>query len=251
MVWNHVGTLFGNTDTAALQHQIADLQAQLAQAHNQDDQALIESLRAQIVALQSGHSISIILTDDITEQPYKPHLELEHDEADNALVLVDELVNYLSGVNANSVQRGEAARILKATISELELRLNRVFQPALFSETLTVPLGGGLVFLRHTPIVGLVESEPEVVLHPSLPAVVVPAGVDRVVVTYRAGGIMCDAVKAAVLRVASREFLSRHNDTVALNSGSASAPKVPASSPIGWQDDEIQALSRLRRVVVS
>jgi hypothetical protein len=205
-----------------------------------------------------------------------------------AVVTPGDLKNYMSGISMNPVQEEAAYIVIAGVQQELERYINRPVELTLVREAvLTSPEGYG--HLSVTPVhriesIRAVQSAAPwtlptgIIEGPELPAfdgaildyapanygagLLVPGGIDLglgggyFVITYTGGGgplvaQYLDAIKLAVLRVASREFQQMHDDSMTLRNLDASEPVDPISVPRrGWTQDELRDFDRLRRRVV-
>jgi hypothetical protein len=196
-----------------------------------------------------------------------------------ALVTVTDLREYMSGVSLNAGQMRTAQAVLDGTQETLELYLNRPVQPVQIRERRLSNSQGDLI-LSVTPVYKVISvrslgqdtlyepssdttalSEEEVdrvVDNMAVTNSVVPGGIyvgttsAWYIVEYIGGynGYVDNALKLAILEVASRTMTVNHDDTLTIKADMASEPSGGGiSQQKGWTDDELKRFDRLRRRV--
>lgn len=186
------------------------------------------------------------------------------------VVTVPEFRNYLSGLNVTDVQEQSMGAILAGVQSELEKHLNRPVQEQRVMEEADVECNGH-VYLGVTPIVAVYgiynpgmngEADLTNPLNVTSPSFFrknanylrlgYGASGGTVFVDYR-GGINGDknpGIKLAIMRVAAREFMHNHGDSMSLSNTEARPESDPTPTPKGWTQDELLQFDRLRRRTV-
>lgn len=185
------------------------------------------------------------------------------------VVTVPEFRNYLSGLNVSDIQEQSMSMTLAGVQSELEKYLNRPVQEQRVMEEADVEENGN-VYLGVTPIVAVYGiyypgplgeadlNNPINVASPSffrknsnyLRLGLYAGG--TVFVDYK-GGINGDknpGIKLAIMRVAAREFMHNHGDSMSLSNTEARPESDPTPTPKGWTVDELTQFDRLRRRTV-
>lgn len=173
-----------------------------------------------------------------------------------SFVKVSELKSYMSGIGLDADQADSAQTILDGLQRDLERYCQRRFERKVRTEWVH-PTEGGFVFFRATPVVSV--SAP-VVLDAAmygdslthLPVDVLGYwGMNPFAVTYLGGldpeGDDLHDVRLAILRVATREVTTRHDDTLDPNDLQARKVDPADRRALGWTDDEKKAFDRLRR----
>lgn len=196
-----------------------------------------------------------------------------------ALVTVTDLREYMSNVSLNAAQTRTAQVVLDGTQQALELHLNRPVQPVQVREKRRANNSGDLhlsvapvhtvISLRAlgsadeatftTDITPLSADEADRVWDAmSVEDAIVPGGLSSLspgawyVVEYVGGynGWADDALKLAILEVASRTMTVNHDDVLTIKDDMASEPGRTASLVKGWTEDELKRFDRLRRRLV-
>ena len=188
------------------------------------------------------------------------------------VVSVPEMTNYLSGLNVTDIQEQSLSAIINGVQSELERHLNRPVQRQRVMEEAD-PDYSGNVFLGVTPIVEVygiypvgADGGPDLA-HP-IGNSTTPLGSffrknssylrlgaltgGPVYVDYL-GGINGDqnpGLKIAIMRVAAREYMHQHGDSMSLSNTESRPESDPTPTPKGWTVDELRGFDRYRRRVV-
>lgn len=196
-----------------------------------------------------------------------------------ALVTVTDLREYMSGISLSANQMRTAQAVLDGTQQALEIYLNRPVQPVQVREKRRAT-DTGFLALSATPVYSVISlrvlgAEESATLPDKDVTALSPEEADRVwdamsednmiapggidvgrsgwyVVEYVGGynGYFDDALKLAILEVASRTMTVEHDDTLTIKADMA---REPASSPPivkGWKAEELQLFDRLRRRTV-
>lgn len=187
------------------------------------------------------------------------------------LVSLPEFQNYLSGVRLDDVQNLAAQAALDGVQSELEIYLNRSLQQRRVQETLTAT-STGTVHVSNSPIIalyGVYRINPVTGIAGTVP-MVLPYGawkvgqnyirvgyaatsVGAVSVDYLGGynGDKIPGVKLAIMRVAAREFVRNHDNSMTIQNTELRPPEDPTPVAKGWTIDELAKFDRYRRRVVA
>lgn len=196
-----------------------------------------------------------------------------------AIVSVSDLRKYMSDISLSANQQQSAQLVLDGTQQQLEIYLGRPIQPVQIREkrrsdgmgdlSLTISPIYKVITLRSmsatesaslsTDTTPLSEDEVSRVVD-NMPEerIIVPGGVyvgrsfSWYLVEYIGGynGYVDDALKLAILEVASRTMTVNHDDVLSIKDNIA---REPANSPAlrkGWQPEELQQFDRLRRRTV-
>lgn len=193
-----------------------------------------------------------------------------------AIVTVADLRKYMSDISLTANQQSIAQTVLDGTQQQLELYLGRPIQPVQVREKARSN-GSGDLTLSVTPVQKIIDLRvltttdsvtPSVDTTPlseeevdrvwdamSVSDMIVPGGayVGRwftwYVVEYIGGynGFVDDALKLAVLEVASRTMTVNHDDVLSIKDDIAREPANAASIEKGWRDEELRRFDRLRR----
>lgn len=192
-----------------------------------------------------------------------------------ALVTVADLRKYMSDVSLSANQAQAAQLVLDGTQQTLELYLGRPVQPVQVREKVRSN-GSGDLMLSVTPVHRVIDmrvintnsvepakdvtplSEAEVDrMWDAMPEdrITVPGGlyVGRwftwYVVEYWGGynGFVDDALKLAILEVASRTMTVNHDDVLSIKDDIAREPANEPRIRKGWTDEELKRFDRLRR----
>lgn len=193
-----------------------------------------------------------------------------------AIVTVADLRKYMSDVSLSANQAQAAQLVLDGTQQQLELYLGRPIQYVQVREKRRSDAAGDLM-LSVTPVHKVISlrtftatalttftedqtplSEDEVdrvwdAMPENYP--VVPGGlhVGRAftwyIVEYIGGynGFSDDALKLAILEVASRTMTVNHDDVISIKDDIAREPANAASIEKGWRPEEMAMFDRLRR----
>ncbi len=187
------------------------------------------------------------------------------------IVPVDDLIDYMSGINLNPSQgqRRAAEFILAGVQADLERYLNRPLTPTVRTESVPVNSDGS-VRTSLSPIISIPAGTTSYYLRGDrlfATSLYRDASLlvgdwfheDReplITVTYTGGydGALDEFadVRLAILRVASREMTNRHDDTLTvkgLNTDPAGEPTGPQNGVQGWTMDELRQFDRLRKRV--
>jgi hypothetical protein len=194
-----------------------------------------------------------------------------------AIVTVGELRSYMSGVSLTAGQVASAQLVLDGVQEELELYLGRPIQPVQVRESRRSDIMGDIA-LSVTPVIRVLSIRPitstEVTEYTTTPidlsdvddeasrnvdmapeqSFIVPGGINVgyqfawYTIEYVGGynGWVDNAMKMAVLEVASRTMTVNHDDTLSIVDGLASPPQA-APTQKGWTDDELKRFDRQRR----
>lgn len=193
-----------------------------------------------------------------------------------AIVTVSDLRKYMSDISLTANQAQSAQLVLDGTQQTLELYLGRPIQPVQVREKARSN-GSGDLSLSVTPVSKIIDlrvltttgsftpsmdttplSEDEVDrLWDAMSEndIIVPGGayVGRwftwYVVEYIGGynGFADDALKLAILEVASRTVTVNHDDVLSIKDDIAREPANASSVQKGWRQEELQRFDRLRR----
>lgn len=196
-----------------------------------------------------------------------------------AVVTVADLRKYMSDISLSSNQQQTAQLVLDGTQQQLEIYLGRPIQPVQIREkrrsdgngdlSLTVSPIYKVISLRQasasvpatlsTDTTPLSEDEASRVVD-NLPEerIIVPGGVyvgrpfTWYVVEYIGGynGYVDDALKLAILEVASRTMTVNSDDVLSIKDDIAREPANGPSTQKGWRQEELQMFDRLRRRTV-
>ena len=176
------------------------------------------------------------------------------------LVGAEELKEYMSGIGLTPSQEAAADKILAGTQRSLERYLNRRLEPGTFTETLT-PDVDGFIYPSNRPVTGVTSIldpwgnelyQGDFVANTGIWG----GGYGSVTITYT-GGLTPDAdaledVRLAIMRVASREMTTKHDDTLSVKDLSARDDGEPTNRmPLGWTEDELAEFDRLRKRVMA
>lgn len=179
-----------------------------------------------------------------------------------AVVTTTELANYMGGWKYTPVQAMDAQEILDGVQSELERHINRPLQKRRLLEKVTAD-HTGIAWAGVTPVQavhGLYRINPDSTqggLIQTVHQVYIPGknyfrlGTPNstVLVDYT-GGINADldpGVKLAIKRVAAREFMFKHSDTIGLENTEGRPPEDADNRPKGWSEEELRRFDRIRR----
>lgn len=201
-----------------------------------------------------------------------------------AVVTTDDLVAYMSGISLNQSQLTSAQAVINGTQKELELHLNRSLVPVHVRQKVQTNERGE-ARLKYAPVQKILSYK---AINGTLvvPTVVTPdalqtgVGIDGLqiidlvpsqynivsggvylgniwtyyIIEYIGGGLVADeldAVKTAILRVASRDIMNNHDQAISLKGDTQSEPTdtIP-KLPLGWQLEELAKLEKLRRRAV-
>jgi hypothetical protein len=196
-----------------------------------------------------------------------------------ALVTVADLRKYMSDISLSANQQAVAQRVLDGTQQMLELHLGRPVQPVQVREKRRSDSMGD-VALSVTPVYKVISlrrmgtadavipsrdlvplSEDEVNrVWDAMPEtnIAVPGGIHVgqtfrwYVVEYIGGynGYVDDALKLAILEVASRTMTVNHDDVLTIKDDIAREPANASSLQKGWTIDELTMFDRIRRRTV-
>lgn len=196
-----------------------------------------------------------------------------------AIVTVADLRTYMSDIGLTANQQQTAQLVLDGTQQQLELYLGRPVQPVQVREKRRSD-GSGDLALSVTPVAQVISirmvnqtdlsipskdttplSEDEIDrLWDGMPEplTAVPGGlhVGRAfgwyIIEYIGGynGYVDDALKLAILEVASRTMTVNHDDVLSIKDDIAREPANAASIQKGWRPEELQQFDRLRRRIV-
>lgn len=188
------------------------------------------------------------------------------------VVTVPELKNYLSGLNITDIQEQSLEAIIGGVQSELERHLNRPVQRQRVMEEADADHAGN-VYLGVTPIVEVygiypvgMDGGPDLV-HPIGNSANPMGSIFRRNSNYlKLGGVVGGAVyvdylggingdqnpglKLAIMRVAAREYMHNHGDSMSLSNTESRPESDPTPTPKGWTADELRQFDRLRRRTV-
>lgn len=196
-----------------------------------------------------------------------------------ALVTVTDLREYMSGVSLNAAQVRTAQVVLDGTQQALELHLNRPVQPVQVRETrrsngscdlhlsvtpvhtvISIRVVGQSNLSTYTPDTTALSSGELDRIWDAMPEMdcIVPGGITVgspdtwYTVEYIGGynGWVDDALKLAILEVASRTMTYDHDDVLTIKDDMASEPSRTASIVKGWKPEELAMFDRLRRRTV-
>jgi len=193
-----------------------------------------------------------------------------------AIVTVADLRKYMSDVSLTANQQSTAKMVLEGTQQQLELYLGRPVQYVQVREKRRSDASGDLM-LSVTPVHKIISirtftsaqlrvpspdltplSEEEVDrVWDAMPDnyTIVPGGVyvGRAFTWYIAeyiggyDGFSDDALKLAILEVASRTMTVNHDDVLTIKDDIAREPANAASIEKGWRQEELMQFDRLRR----
>lgn len=201
-----------------------------------------------------------------------------------AVVTKDDLIAYMSGISLSVIQTASAVAVIAGVQKELELHLNRSLEPVHVRQKVQTNERGE-ARLKYSPIQRILSYKP---INATLvvPTVVVPdalqagLGIDGLqiidlvpsqynivpggiflgniwswyIVEYIGGGLIAnelDAVKTSILRVASRDVMNNHDQSISLKGDTMSDPtETIPQLPLGWQPEELAKLEKLRRRVM-
>lgn len=196
-----------------------------------------------------------------------------------ALVTVADLRKYMSDISLSANQQAAAQRALDGTQQMLEMYLGRPVQPVQVREKRRTDAMGDMA-LSVTPVhkvINLRRMGTEDAVVPSLDTTPLSADeVDRVwdempetniavpggihvgqslrwyVVEYIGGynGYVDEALKLAILEVASRTMTVNHDDVLTIKDDIAREPANATSMQKGWTIDELAMFDRIRRRTV-
>lgn len=196
-----------------------------------------------------------------------------------ALVTVTDLREYMSGVSLNAAQVRTAQVVLDGTQQALELHLNRPVQPVQVRETrrsngscdlhlsvtpvhtvISIRVVGQSNLSTYTPDTTALSPVELDRIWDAMPEMdcIVPGGITVgspdtwYTVEYIGGynGWVDDALKLAILEVASRTMTYDHDDVLTIKDDMASEPSRTASIVKGWKPEELAMFDRLRRRTV-
>lgn len=196
-----------------------------------------------------------------------------------ALVNVTDLREYMSGVSLNAAQVRTAQVVLDGTQQALELHLNRPVQPVQVRETrrsngscdlhlsvtpvhtvISIRVVGQSNLSTYTPDTTALSPVELDRIWDAMPEMdcIVPGGITVgspdtwYTVEYIGGynGWVDDALKLAILEVASRTMTYDHDDVLTIKDDMASEPSRTASIVKGWKPEELAMFDRLRRRTV-
>jgi hypothetical protein len=196
-----------------------------------------------------------------------------------AIVTVADLRKYMSDISLSANQQQVAQMVLDGVQQQLELYIGRPVQPVQVREKARSN-GSGDLTLSVTPVYQIINLRvlttsgmvvPNVDTTPiaeaevdrlwdamSVNNMIVPGGahVGRwftwYIVEYIGGynGFVDDALKLAILEVASRTMTVNHDDVLSIKDDIAREPANAASIQKGWRPEELQQFDRLRRRIV-
>lgn len=193
-----------------------------------------------------------------------------------ALVTVTDLKTYMSSVSFTNAQAQTAQMVLDGTQEELELYLGRPVQPVQVREKRRSD-GSGDIALSVTPVQRVIDVRLLTQTDSTIPTKDVtplsPEEVDRIwdampednitipggiyvgrwftwyIVEYIGGynGYVDNALKLAILEVASRTMTVNHDDVLSIKDDIAREPANEARIQKGWRDEELKRFDRIRR----
>jgi hypothetical protein len=196
-----------------------------------------------------------------------------------AIVTVADLRKYMSDISLSANQQQAAQMVLDGVQQQLELYIGRPVQPVQVREKARSN-GSGDLTLSVTPVYQILNLRvlttsgmvvPNVDTTPiaeaevdrlwdamSVNNMIVPGGahVGRwftwYIVEYIGGynGFVDDALKLAILEVASRTMTVNHDDVLSIKDDIAREPANASSIQKGWRPEELQQFDRLRRRIV-
>ena len=206
-----------------------------------------------------------------------------------AVVTTEELIAYMSGISLGVQQTASAQAVINGIQKELELHLNRSLEPVHVRQKVQTNERGE-ARLKYSPIQQILSYKtinstlqiPTAIIPDALQTTtltksdgteldvidLVPSQYNIVnggvylgsiwtwyVIEYIGGGLVAeelDAVKTAILRVASRDVMNNHDQAISLKGDTMSEPtETIPQLPLGWQPDELAKLEKLRRRVVA
>lgn len=204
------------------------------------------------------------------------------------LVGVDDLRQYMSGLNMTADQTFAAGTVLAGIQSDLEMFLGRTIEPIQVREAKRTDVRGWWN-PTYTPVLKVIQitkfgwsRDPQqyfddVTLNPMTPDSIVTrpvldwTGESITTPVFEAGGFhigypnawyaieyvagyrgpLLDSMKLAILRVAAREFANHSDDTVGVRGDQAENASKQDNRPTGWTDDELKRfLGAKRRVII-
>lgn len=197
-----------------------------------------------------------------------------------ALVTTTDLREYMSDVSLSAAQMRTAQTVLDGVQQKLELYLRRPVQPMQVRERRASNAAGDII-LSVTPVYKVLslraydqDEATAITEHDTTPltaqevdrmwdtmalnTMIVPGGINVArngvwyTVEYIGGynGWADDALKLAILEVASRIMTVHHDDTLSLKDGIANEPQGGQPLDKNWTKDELAQFDRLRRRMV-
>jgi hypothetical protein len=194
-----------------------------------------------------------------------------------AIVTVADLRNYMSDVSLSNKQQAIAEMVLNGTQQSLEIYLGRPVSPVQVREKRRCNDMGDIA-LSVTPVIHVISiraigtDQPSDVLPKMIELteeelasrlvdmapdndMIVPGGIfvgrgpSWWVIEYVGGynGYVDDAMKLAILEVASRTMTFNTDDVLSIKSDFAHEPSGAATTEKGWKESELQQFDRLRR----
>jgi hypothetical protein len=167
------------------------------------------------------------------------------------IVTVGELRDHMSSIDLDADQEKDAEVVLRGVQRALERRLQRPLARVERTETI-LPDENGVLWPKATPVHSV--STPGLWpngngLGGSYPLV---WGGGGVTVTYVGGidGEDEEDVRLAILRVASREMATNHDDVLTNAELSTTTPPKRDKRDLGWTEDELKMFDHLRRRTV-
>jgi hypothetical protein len=204
-------------------------------------------------------------------------------EGHSGIVTVEEMRHYLNNMNNPSPAVSEnMALVLAGTQQQLEIYLNRPVEPVQVRELVRSD-GVGKIYLSVTPVhaiqsISFATGTDQPIQNPYIPPIFERTDTFRSVdyipslegYTYSAGGITADyvdtpyiidyvagyygytdqAMKLAIMRVASRDIVPQHSDVVNMQTGAIGEVNRKDTRLPGWTDDELKQFRRHRRIVM-
>lgn len=196
-----------------------------------------------------------------------------------SLVTVTDLREYMSGISLSASQLRTAELVISGTQQALEIYLNRPLELVQVREKRRTTPTGDLILsvtpvytvislrrLGHAEVLTLPDKDTTPLSDEDVDRIwdamsednpTVPGGIYTgigpgwYVIEYIGGynGYVDDALKLAILEVASRTMTNNHDDTLTIKDDIAREPTSPPR-PKGWQPEELKMFDRLRRRTV-
>lgn len=173
------------------------------------------------------------------------------------IVSVEEMVDYMSGIELRPDQYQAVQAILEGVQSEIEGFLNRSIEPTSLTEVVVAD-ALGRAWPAHTPILSVTsctdgETPPHDVPYDLADGAILLTAGATATVTY-VGGIGAthrahNQLKLEVKRIAAREITGRHDDTLGIKDLNASDTSDP--TPPGLQEADKPRLRRWKRRTVA